>query len=216
MKLLIAVLMGVVCGCATPGRDGLPGVPGVQGEKGETGIPGESGPQGKPGSQGLPGMSGVQGAPGMQGATGAEGPAGPTGKVWTDGSRLQALTFTGEDGSTGFIGWYDTLLQARCEFGHIDDNDWRCIPAPVRDVRTIGQPYYADAQCTKMAIYPDFGAVGVAPYFFYRWVYDWDQSIHIFAIQGDAVTGFVHARNPATGMCTNGPNIGGTAVTMTE
>lgn len=66
-------------------------------------------------------------------------------KAGASGSRLKARTYTGEDGSQEFIGWFDSQTSANCGFSLANDGKLRCLP--FEGLASAGV-YWSDAGCT--------------------------------------------------------------------
>lgn len=84
------------------------------------------------------------------------------GEVNLSGSRIKARRRVGADGSTEFLGWFDSELMVGCSWETASDDKERCVPSdpllvdviesngdPLGDM-TGGQVSYADAACTKV------------------------------------------------------------------
>lgn len=89
------------------------------------------------------------------GASGAAG-AGPVpdplaaGECWqaTSGSRLQLISWVGEDGSWETNNqWFDSELQTRCSFVTAGDGETRCLP--MNSSIYTDRRAYIDAECTE-------------------------------------------------------------------
>lgn len=85
-----------------------------------------------------------QGAGGEAGERGPQGPAGPAGEpAAVAGERLAPLTFVGDDGSHGVIGWHDTEIDEDCDLVRLRDGSAQCLP----EGRWTVTDYYADPEC---------------------------------------------------------------------
>lgn len=115
-----------------------------------TGAAGADGQQGPPGAPGKDGMPGMQGAPGAPGAD-----------LATSGARLRGQWMAGDDGSSSFVGWFDTVTNHECTYTTADDGLERCLPRPSSGLTL----YYLDAACSLAVatIYDSAGPPATPP-----------------------------------------------------
>ncbi len=107
-------------------------------------------------------------------ANGTDGAAGAAGtSPGADGSRIQQILITGEDGSTQFVSWYDTLLGVPCTWVILapqEEGLFRCLPMgeqPIVFYFYYGAPFgqlagsaWLDPECSEfvaVANYPTNG-----------------------------------------------------------
>ncbi|MFO7179983.1 MAG: hypothetical protein DIU78_014890 [Pseudomonadota bacterium] len=91
------------------------------------------------------------GAAGHDGGSGGETGSMPTSflPLYENGTRLRAVTLGAVGSSTRrFLTWYDTELEAECEFLRAEDGEYRCVP----HAHDLGSAFL-DADCTEPVHY---------------------------------------------------------------
>jgi hypothetical protein len=113
------------------------------------------------------------------------------------GTRLKTQRYVGTDGSSSFLGMYDSQLSVACSFQKAADGTARCLPA----LTTAAAPsyYFSDAGCSQRIA---SASLNCAPPLYAYWL-DYPAScatsavVHIFSVAG-AYTGQVYAGTPAS------------------
>lgn len=94
-------------------------------------------------------VSGGAGHGGAAGQGGLMDPVPPADAEPTDGSRLKARYWTGDDGSKSYAPgqWYDSQLDLACSPAPVSEREYRCMP--VSGISGSPLDMYSDAACSQ-------------------------------------------------------------------
>jgi hypothetical protein len=111
------------------------------------------------------------------------------------GTRLKTQRYVGADGSSSFLGMYDSQLNVACSFQKAADGSTRCLPGYPGAGDAL---YFADAACSQLVAFVYPGCV--APQYAF-----WSdtttsclttRAVHIYSVAG-AYSGAVYAGTPS-------------------